>query len=974
MKNLHHKLILSAVFFLFLFSLSDGTAAGLYDPSLKWRTLSTEHFLIHYHQGEENQARLLAAISEETFEKLHASQHWTPKAKTEVVIADITDSANGSATPYPVNSIVLYLSEPEPLTALDNYTCSLRYIFTHEYTHILNLDIVNGFCTWTRTFPGRVWFPSLFQPLWILEGNAVLEESRLEGMGRNTGAYGRMVIRTEVLSGKFSDISHACVFPRDWPGGNVPYLYGGLFLEYLEQKYGKGKAADIFLENSDNILPYLNYKNGQDVFGKDFTELWNEWKTYTQKKIQQQYITLQEEGLTEYRIISDPESDSTCPAFSPDGKTVYCSESSPREGTCLVSIDTETGSSQKLCRLFNPGRIAVSSSGKIFISDSEVYRNFSIYTEIYCFDKKYRPLTEGRRSKYVAVSSDGTELVYVRQNRKKYFLTSDSMSCTEPETVLESDFQLAWPALSPDGRKIAFSARSGHGGHFLYILDRNSMELTCLTDGKFHESMPAWTPDGLKLIFSSDRSGIYNLWEYDLSAGTVTRLTNVAGGAFQPTVSPDGKQILFSSYEKNGRAAALMLMPEKPFSEPVPTKAEKKDLFCLTAQKEEDSGLKQESSAYSPLPSVLPQYFLPLFYSQEIYKNTYDYAAGVCVTGYDILRRHSYYAYAACFPVHQKRMAINALYTNSVLYPDISLHYQDELLFLQNDRFPYRDRNTSAASRELSRLAGLNVSLPFRHIASAGILSFAGIYEKRKINFFRPPYETEKNIILSSGRISCAFSSAETHAYSVVPEKGRYIFFSGDLYSRHLQSDFSFFKAAGKWTEYFPGFGTNHGFSLQGRTAAFIRRPGIIKPFSLGKYSVTGTDAEIRDVWGLRGFDGGCEYGSTLSALTAEYSLPFFQKDTGTGMLPVMLRDLWLKFFLDAGDVWNSRKDIKFHAGTGAELHFNLTAGYSTALSGFWGIAQGIGEHAETKTYFGLASDLSDYMMTQETEEPVIHK
>jgi hypothetical protein len=42
-----------------------GTAvAGPYDPVLRFRTLATPHFLIHFHDGEDAAAARLATIAE----------------------------------------------------------------------------------------------------------------------------------------------------------------------------------------------------------------------------------------------------------------------------------------------------------------------------------------------------------------------------------------------------------------------------------------------------------------------------------------------------------------------------------------------------------------------------------------------------------------------------------------------------------------------------------------------------------------------------------------------------------------------------------------------------------------------------------------------------------------------------------------------------------------------------------------------
>ena len=85
--------------------------AGL-DPALRFRVLPTEHFVIHFHQGEERLAQRLAVIAEETWRALAQPLGVTPPARTRVVLADQTELFNGYATPVPYNTVVLYAVTP----------------------------------------------------------------------------------------------------------------------------------------------------------------------------------------------------------------------------------------------------------------------------------------------------------------------------------------------------------------------------------------------------------------------------------------------------------------------------------------------------------------------------------------------------------------------------------------------------------------------------------------------------------------------------------------------------------------------------------------------------------------------------------------------------------------------------------------------------------------------------------------------
>jgi hypothetical protein len=68
-------------------------------------------------------------------------------------------------------------------------------------------------------------------------------------------------------------------------------------------------------------------------------------------------------------------------------------------------------------------------------------------------------------------------------------------------------------------------------------------------DGNIYD--PVFSPDGKKILFVCDAGDRFELYELDLAASRIFRLTRTIGGNFTPAYSPEGKQILFSSF-RNG--------------------------------------------------------------------------------------------------------------------------------------------------------------------------------------------------------------------------------------------------------------------------------------------------------------------------------------------------------------------------------------------------------------------------------------
>jgi len=115
-------------------------AALTHDPSLHWKTLTSTHFEIHFHHGEEALAHEVAAIAERTHERLTRSLNWRPAQRTQMILTDRFDFSNGSATPFPRNTMTIIVTPPRSDSVLNNYNDWLDTLITHEYTHILHLD------------------------------------------------------------------------------------------------------------------------------------------------------------------------------------------------------------------------------------------------------------------------------------------------------------------------------------------------------------------------------------------------------------------------------------------------------------------------------------------------------------------------------------------------------------------------------------------------------------------------------------------------------------------------------------------------------------------------------------------------------------------------------------------------------------------------------------------------------------------
>ena len=125
------------------------------------------------------------------------------------------------------------------------------------------------------------------------------------------------------------------------------------------------------------------------------------------------------------------------------------------------------------------------------------------------------------------------------QNRPTRSIKISTKEVTDPDV-----------GVSSDGSWLVFTAL----GHLFQLLTKGGVAKQ-LTFGPYYDSAPAISPDGTRVSFISDRdvSSQGNVFVLDLASGQIHQLTNEAW-VDRPVWSPDGKTLVFLSYQITGPA------------------------------------------------------------------------------------------------------------------------------------------------------------------------------------------------------------------------------------------------------------------------------------------------------------------------------------------------------------------------------------------------------------------------------------
>ncbi|MEW6428280.1 MAG: hypothetical protein AB1568_09630 [Thermodesulfobacteriota bacterium] len=145
--------------------------------------------------------------------------------------------------------------------------------------------------------------------------------------------------------------------------------------------------------------------------------------------------------------------------------------------------------------------------------------------------------------RYQVVPADRSEILLMKRGEEDGWLP--------PSRLAEPPAMRLFPAVSPDGRQLAFTESFRNESGQLYeeigLADMSGKVTRMLTDHKADSLRPAWSPDGRRLLFSSDREGNYDIWLLDTISGVSTRLTADPAYDGDPAWSPDGRAVVFVS-------------------------------------------------------------------------------------------------------------------------------------------------------------------------------------------------------------------------------------------------------------------------------------------------------------------------------------------------------------------------------------------------------------------------------------------
>ncbi|MGC8765892.1 MAG: BamA/TamA family outer membrane protein [Brevinematia bacterium] len=492
------------LFFIFFLSISGllypfGKNKVIY-TSYKWKIIETEHFRLYVPSEILFLSNRLVLMAEGIYDKHSKTYDYKPAKKIKVLIfpdnidfmqnnvLDWTSSQIKGFTEFLKGRVVIYYSPDQN---------EFWHIFAHELNHAFQ-----GYL-WGRGEANVYSIRDIDVPLWFVEGAS---EFNSIGLDEECENYISEALYNSYLP-SLMELSDLYNLKRN----SYAFIYkeGQIFYYFLSNQYGEETVRKI----TKDIVETRNFNLSlKRVLNRELNELNEEFFAFLKKRYYGRYNE-------------------------------------------LLSLETKAKRIIKTDSSYNISPVAIDNNSIAFITDRKLYPSIVVYDraknrlkkivsswknedflEFFYDDDNHIGISTNQKIAFTIRSKNKSQ-IYIYDLKKKKF------------NKIELPFKVVRSVdISADGRKILFSADNLHYKSDIYIYDIEKDIIVNLTEDSFLDREPRFLDEN-SVVFISDRMGKKALYFFDLTEKKIKKYLDVGSNVANPSVSKDGKKIVFVSKE-----------------------------------------------------------------------------------------------------------------------------------------------------------------------------------------------------------------------------------------------------------------------------------------------------------------------------------------------------------------------------------------------------------------------------------------
>lgn len=530
------------------------------DPlSFSWKQMKTDDYRVVYPDTAKHIASRMMYYLDAVKEDIDYGYRY-PQMSIPFVVHPSNFRSNGLVMWMPRR--VEFLSTPD----VKSYSMPwLKQLIAHEYRHAvqynnLNRGIVKGLSYVLGQQSSTIGL--LTMPLWMMEGDAVMNETEMSTFGRGLQpsfsiayrAYGDVPDRFKNIDKWF------CGSYKDYIPSH--YNLGYLMCRHGYNRFGRVMGDDVaeltsrrpyMLVSTSWVLKKLYGSSQPQLFYDTFRTLNHHWQPLAEV-----------EQSTEPIAVAEPQSFTTYAHPMPYGEDeVLALKEDLDKPSAFVLIDRESGDERRVTYTGSLStRPALSREGRLWWTE---YRQSTLFAQKVNSQLCYMDVEDGRprimrkrRNVLYPTPTDGHGIAWVEYTPDgRYSVVVNGASELKRRTEIDMGSEvhgMAWDDVTK--------------GLYLLITDDRGMHIARLyRDSIAGVTRPAYTTlsdltaGGGRLYYGSIASGRDELFCYDVERGKEYRLSTSRYGSFQPTPMGDSV-VVATTYDSRGYMPVVQSMAD----------------------------------------------------------------------------------------------------------------------------------------------------------------------------------------------------------------------------------------------------------------------------------------------------------------------------------------------------------------------------------------------------------------------------